>query len=152
MSRATMTKSSKKAETGGVTLPIIDFVAPMPGFPGHRQFLLVRLDEDGLVYWLTAALDPAVRFLVVPPLPFFPDYVPEIDDETARLLDLSEGGNALLLVVVNAGESNKDSTANLMAPIVIDQRARRAVQVVLSGSGMPVRATLLTEAPPGEGS
>jgi flagellar assembly factor FliW len=152
MSRATMARGAKNKPAPGAegqesadgdALPTIDFVAPMPGFPDHRRFFLVRLDDAGLVYWLTSADDPNIRFLVVPPLPFFPDYAPEIDDETARVLELTDGDDALLLLVVTPGESTKDSTANQMAPIVIDQRARRAVQVVLSGSGLPVRAALL---------
>jgi flagellar assembly factor FliW len=160
MSRATMAKPGKhgKPAAPGKTaktaaapagvgsdepMPTIEFVSPMPGFPNHRRFVLVRLDDAGLVYWLTSAEDPDIRFLVVPPLPFFPAYAPEIDDETARLLELTDDADALLLLVVSAGESTKDSTANLMAPIVIDQRARRAVQVVLTGSGYPVRAGLV---------
>lgn len=130
------------APDGPEDLPTIDFVSPMPGFPGHRSFVLIRLDGDGLLYALTSVEDPKLRFLVVPPPPFFPDYAPEIDDDTLRLLELTDAANALLLLVVTAGESTKDSTVNLMAPIVVDQRARRAVQVVLSGSGLPVRASL----------
>ena len=55
--------------------------------------------------------------------------------------DLSGVAPAL---VVTAGASPRESTANLMAPIVMYEPTRRAVQLVLSGSGLPVRAPLLS--------
>ena len=44
------------------------------------------------------------------------------------------------MLVITAGK--EATAANLMAPIVINQVNRMAVQVVLSGSDMPVRAIL----------
>jgi flagellar assembly factor FliW len=123
-----------------LTLPTIELAAPMPGFPAHRRFVLVRLDEDGLLYALTSLDDSELRFLVVPPMPFFPDYAPVIGDETLEILGGPDADQLLLMLVVTAGESV--TSANLLAPIVIDQASRRAVQVVLTGSGLPVRAPL----------
>ena len=88
--------------------------------------------------------DSELRFLVVPPAPFFPDYAPEIGDDMLELLGRPDPDQLLLLLVVTAGESA--TSANLLAPIVIDQQSRRAVQVVLSGSGLPVRAMLSASA------
>jgi flagellar assembly factor FliW len=132
------------AETGSV--PVIEFVAPMPGFPHERRFVLVRLDSEGLLFALTSVDSPGLRFLVTPPAPFFPAYAPEIDDETLSLLGAAQdagGDDLLLLLVVTAGESASEATANLMAPIVLDQRTRRAAQVVLGGE-YPVRQPLLS--------
>jgi flagellar assembly factor FliW len=126
------------------TLPTIEFVSPIPGFPECRQFVLVRLDDDGLLYALTSIEDPDLRFLVVPPPPFFPDYAPEIDDESLELLTEPDPEQLLLLLVVTATE--KETTANLLAPIVIDQEKRRAVQVVLNGSGLELRAPMTASA------
>ena len=124
------------------TLPTIDFVAPLPGFPEHRRFYLVNIDDSGLVFSWTSADDPELRFLVVPPPPFFPDYTPEIGDDALAALGVDEAERLLLLLVVTAGETLRDTTANLMAPIIIDKESRRAVQTVLAGSGFPVRAAL----------
>lgn len=123
-----------------LSLPTIHMAAPMPGFPAHRRFALVRLNEEGLLYAFTSLDNPELRFLVVPPDPFFEDYTPEIPDEALALLGSPEADDLLLMLVITAG---KDATAaNLMAPIVINQVNRMAVQVVLSGSDMPVRAVL----------
>jgi len=121
-------------------LPTITMAVPMAGFPAHREFVLVRLNDDGLLYALTSIEDPELRFLVAPPEPFFPDYAPEIENEVFAALNAKDPDRLLLLAVITAGQS--ETTANLMAPIVVDRDSMRAMQVVLSGSGYPVRAVL----------
>ena len=123
--------------------PTLDFVSPMPGFPDHRQFLLVRIGDQDLLYALTSVDDPELRFLVIPPGGFFPDYTPEIDDETLDLLGTRDAADLLVLLVVTPGGSAREATANLLAPIIVSQRHRRAAQAVLTGSGLPVRAPLM---------
>jgi flagellar assembly factor FliW len=121
-------------------LPTIDMAVPMPGFPAHREFVLVRLHEEGLLYAFTSIDNPEFRFLVAPPEPFFPDYAPEIENAVFAALNTKDPNRVLLLVVITAGAD--ETTANLLAPIVVDQDTRRAMQVVLTGSGMPMRAVM----------
>jgi flagellar assembly factor FliW len=121
-------------------LPTITMAVPMPGFPAHREFVLVRLNEDGLLYAFTSIQDPELRFLVAPPEPFFPDYAPEIENEVFSALNTRDADRLLLLTVITAGV--EETTANLLAPIVVDRDSMRAMQVVLSGSGYPVRAIM----------
>jgi flagellar assembly factor FliW len=121
-------------------LPTIDLAVPMPGFPAHRQFVLVRLNNDGLLYAFTSVDDPELRFLVAPPEPFFPDYAPEIEDEVFAALNTKDSDRLLVMVVITAGVN--ETTANLLAPIIVDRDSRRAMQIVLQGSGLPVRAVM----------
>src|SRR4051812_42587548 len=121
-------------------LPTITMAVPMPGFPAHREFVLVRLNDDGLLYAFTSIEDPDLRFLVAPPEPFFPDYAPEIEKEVFAALNTKDPDRLLLLTVITAGQN--ETTANLLAPIVVDRDTMRAMQVVLSGSGLPVRAIM----------
>ena len=121
-------------------LPTITMAVPMPGFPAHREFVLVRLNDDGLLYAFTSIQDPELRFLVAPPEPFFPDYAPEIENEVFAALNTRDTDRLLLLTVITAGV--EETTANLLAPIVVDRDSMRAMQVVLSGTGYPVRAIM----------
>ena len=121
-------------------LPTVTMAVPMPGFPAHREFVLVRLHEEGLLYAFTSVEDPELRFLVAPPEPFFPEYAPEIEDEVFAALNTKDPDRLLLMVVITAGAN--ETTANLLAPIIVDRDSMRAMQVVLSGSGLPVRAIM----------
>jgi flagellar assembly factor FliW len=124
-------------------LRTLEFVAPVPGLEGHRTFALVALDDAGRLYSLRSASDPAVRLLVVSPASFFPDYSPEVDDDTCAALELTDAADASVLCVVNPGDSAAGATVNLLAPVVVNVRSRRAMQVVLAGSDLPLRRPLL---------
>jgi flagellar assembly factor FliW len=125
-------------------LPLLDFLAPVAGFPEHRRFVLAELDESSLLRALRSLDDPALRFLVLPPGPFFPDYDPEIGDDWAERLELTSSDDALVLVLITPGATAAEATANLLAPVVINVRTRRAAQIVLDDSSLPLRAPLLT--------
>ena len=96
-----------------------------------------------MLYSLTSIDTPELRFLVVPPAPFFPDYAVDIDDESLLALNIPDAEDLLILLVITAGDTPADTTANLMAPIIVAKSSHRAVQLVLGGSGLPVRAPLL---------
>jgi flagellar assembly factor FliW len=143
-----MTEANVTGTTGTMApeeaLPAIAFAAGMPGFPAFRDFVLVRIGDQGSLFALTSLDEPDLRFLVLAPGGvFFPDYEPEIDDAALALLGVTDPSQLLVLLVVTAGTGLRDATANLLAPIVVDQSTRRAVQVVLNGSGLPVRAPLV---------
>lgn len=140
---ATMAESANQ----DLEIPVLEFALPMLGFPHHRQFVLVRIHEEGVLYALTSVSEPDLRFLVVPPAPFFPHYEPEIDDESLAAIGATEsdGDELAILLVVTAGDTTGSSTANLMAPIVINKVNRTACQLVLGGT-WPVRATLMPAA------
>lgn len=127
-------------------LPVLEFADGIPGFPAATRFVLVRLDDAGLVLDLQSVDDPSARFVVVPSVAFFPEYAPEIDDVTARRLGLADldtaDGAALVLLVVTVGASLAESTANLMAPIVVNTAAQTAAQVVLDDPSLSLRAPL----------
>ncbi len=140
---ATATSALETAEAETVNVPVLDFVSAIPGFPAHRRFVLVRVTEEGVLFALTAVDDPELRFLVVPPAPFFPDYAPEIDDQSLASIGATSADDLMVLVVVTAGDTPGSSTANLMAPIIVNQSSQRAIQLVLSGSGLPIHAVLM---------
>lgn len=128
-------------------LPDLVFIRPMPGFPQLTRFVLVRVGADGdgadvLLYELRSLERPEVRFLVAVPTPFFPDYGIELDETACTELDLLDAGDALVFVVLTVDPETGGATANLLAPVVVNVRTRRAAQVILSGSDWPVRAAV----------
>lgn len=124
-------------------IPVLELVEPMPGFPGHRRFALVRLDDAGVLCALCSLDDPDLRFLVVPPAVFFDDYFPVISDETVAALGIVSPDDVLVLVLVNPGESAASATVNLLAPVLVNTGNRRATQVILDDASLLVRAPLV---------
>jgi len=123
-------------------IPVVELTAPLPGFPGLRRFALARVVDDGTVCDLRSLDDPEVSFVVVPPGEFFGDYAPVVGDDVADALELTSADDALVLAMVTLGETAAAATANLRAPIVVNHRTRRAMQVILDDPELPLKAPL----------
>lgn len=135
--------SAQLAETVVPELPLIEFVRPIPGFPEQLSFALVRLDDTGDLCQLTAVEDERLRFLVMPPGAFFPSYEVEVDDEVVADLGITTPNEVVTLLIVNAGDSLATTTANLLAPVVVNTTTRKAAQVILADDTLSVRAPLV---------
>jgi flagellar assembly factor FliW len=138
-----LTMQDTRPERTAAGIPMLDFVAPMPGFPAHRSFALVRLDEAGMLAEMRSLSDETLRFLVVPAAAFRPDYAPVVDDDVVTELGITVPSDVLLLLVVTAASTLADTTVNLMAPILVNLRTNRAMQVVLDDPAYDVRAPLV---------
>jgi flagellar assembly factor FliW len=129
----------------GVELPELHFASGLPGFPDARRFVLVRLGDDLSPFSVLRSLDNPtdLEFIVTHPGLFFPDYAPEVDDDTADRLELKSADDALLLVIVTVTDPVAASTANLLGPIVVNRHTRAAAQAVLGASGYNTREALV---------
>ena len=124
-------------------IPVIELVAPMPGFPDLSRFALVQLDDDSVLCSLRSLENPDLRFLVVSPVTFFPDYEPVVDEETVSALEIASPDDVLVLLVLTAGDSLASTTANLKAPVLVNPSTRRAQQVILDDPDLSVATPLV---------
>jgi flagellar assembly factor FliW len=124
-------------------LPVIEMVRPMLGFPDHTRYALVRLDDDGVLCALRSLDDPDLRFLVVPADRFFPEFAPVVPDETVEELAIVDGSEVAVLLVLTPGEDLAGTTANLLAPVLLNTTTRTAAQVVLDDPQLPLRSPLV---------
>jgi flagellar assembly factor FliW len=142
---ATMSAPPRPAPAGAVAPSVraLTLAEPLPGFPGHRDYVLVPADGEGLLFWLQSMAPEGPRFLAVPPAPFFPDYAPALPRSVCEDLELPATDRADLycLVTVLGGDVGT-ATANLRAPVVVNPGTHRARQVVLADGGHPIRRPL----------
>ena len=129
-------------QAAGAELPVLDMVQPLLGFPEQRRFALTRLDETGMFCELRSLEQADLRFVVVPPAMFFPDYAPEVDDDLADALGARDEHDLVVLSLVTLGPTPQEATANLLAPVLVNHRNRRAAQVLLDDLDLPLRAPL----------
>jgi flagellar assembly factor FliW len=128
-----------------VELPTLDFVGELAGFPHARHFALVPIDgADHVLFWLKSLDVSDLEFVVAAPYAFFPGYSPEIDDATVERLELNSAEEAAVLVILTVGKELTSTTANLLAPIVVNTRTLRATQAVLIGPAGGLREPLST--------
>jgi flagellar assembly factor FliW len=125
------------------TLPLLGLTESLPGFPGHRDYVLVTADGDGRLFWLQSMAPDGPRFLAVDPGRYFPDYAPALPRAVCADLELDDPTEARLYCLVTVPpDGPAAATANLRAPLVVNPANWRAAQVVLLDGGHPIRRPL----------
>ena len=122
---------------------VLALAEPLPGFPGHRDFVLVPADAAGLLFWLQSVAPDGPRFLAVPAAPFFPDYAPALPRAACAELGITEAADADVYCLVTVPDGDvAAATANLRAPVVVNPAMHRARQIVLTDGAHPIRRPL----------
>jgi len=125
------------------TLPLLAMTEALPGFPGHRDYVLVTADGDGRLFWLQSMAADGPRFLAVDPAAYFPDYAPVLPPAVCAELGLHDPATARLYCLLTVpAEGPAAATANLRAPLVVNPATWRATQVVLLDGAHPIRRPL----------
>lgn len=116
---------------------IIGMPFGMLGFPDKKRFVILQHKEDSPFFWYQSVDDPSLAFVITSPFFFKPDYVVDVGDIAKEMSWNKEGeeNNLALYVVVNIPkESPEKMTANLIGPILINNKTRQAVQMVIPNS------------------
>lgn len=120
----------------------IHMVRPMPGLETHLDFSLSAVDETGVLWTLKSIIDPNVRLFAVPPVAFFDGYTPLIPSSARERIEMKEGEEPFVLVIVHPASGSYPHTANLLAPLVINPENMSAIQVVLEDQDWPLQAPI----------
>jgi flagellar assembly factor FliW len=122
---------------------VLALAEPLPGFPGHREYVLVPADGAGLLFWLQSVEPDGPRFLAVSAASFFPDYAPVLPGVACVELGLDDACGAVLYCLVTVPDGDVTAaTANLRAPLVVNPDTHQARQLVLTDGVHPIRRPL----------
>lgn len=124
---------------------IVHFPAGLPAFEKETRFLLIEQAETAPVVFLQSLATPHLLFLALPARFIDPAFRLELVPEERQVLgldpegegELVEGEDLLSLAILTVREGSP-VTANLLAPVVIGARSRRALQVIQPESGYRV--------------
>lgn len=116
---------------------VLEFTSPPLGLEG-KQFSLDEVEAaNGQLYALRNE-STGVRLFMVAGYAM-PTYRPEISDEQAAELDITDPDDAAVFAIVTPAKDR--STVNLLAPVVVNTRTNKAAQVILD-SDWPIRQPL----------
>lgn len=113
---------------------IISFPKGVPAFEDHQQFVFLPFDDDGVFFYMQSLKDTNLCLIVCDPFRFFPDYQIDLGDQECELLEVNAPGDIALLTILTIPEDFRQTTANLLAPLVINTRSNLGLQFIPANS------------------
>jgi flagellar assembly factor FliW len=132
---------------GEFTVPVesvIEIPSGIIGFPHASRF--VMLEHKHPFSWLHSIDDPNLAFVVVDGFEFGQqfDVKPPVGDKDT---DLRADDEFAILVVVTVRPDPRLTTANLKAPVFVNMRNRKGVQIIVDDARYSTRFPLWSEEP-----
>ena len=110
---------------------IITFPAGIPGFENRKQFVVVSIPQLAPFEWLVCVDGTHLRFAIINPLLFSPDYAPKLNSERLAELSVDDPKDLALYSIVTIKENPIDSTANLAGPVFINKIKKIGKQIII---------------------
>jgi flagellar assembly factor FliW len=121
---------------------IIRFEQGIPGFNKEKQFVILPYTEDSLFFILQSVSTPPLAFVIVNPFHFFKEYDIKIEDQVIETLQLSAEKDVTVFVILTVLDPFDKTTANLQAPVIINNEKRLGKQIILTGTDYQTKHTI----------
>lgn len=118
---------------------LLEFPEGIPAFEQHRRFAVIEPPATAPVVFLQSLSDPDLCLITLPVTSLVSGYTLSMTLEDLLVLGLDRtrqpvvGEEVVCLAIVTIPRDRR-ATANLLAPVVIDRRTRRAVQAIQADS------------------
>ncbi len=132
--------SSTNASANVAETLVVEFPSGIPGFETYRRFVLIASADLSPLGCLKAVDASDVSFLVIDPRLLSLGYDLTLSDFERARLAASADETLLWLALVTITE--KEATANLRAPIVINPTKMLGAQVIREDDQYPVRFSI----------
>ena len=124
---------------------VLSFPRGMPAFEERRDWILLD-DGESPIRWLQSIDDGGPALPVTAPDVVMPDYNARIPEDDLELVGAPEASDLVLLTVLSVPEVEPwRMTADLRAPILVNIRTRRAVQVIALDEEYSIRHPALPD-------
>lgn len=128
---------------------IIHFPSGIPGFLDEKEFYILPLEGTDL-FVLQSVKTPELAFIVTDPFVLFPQYEFQLPEEALGKLGIQTDKDVAIFAILTVREPFQDTTANLQAPIVINQTKKLGKQVILGQTPYQTRHKIMTPQEQGE--
>jgi flagellar assembly factor FliW len=111
---------------------ILHFEKGIPGFLDEKEFVILPLSDDQTFSIMQSVNTPYVAFVISSPFNFFKDYEFKLEDAVLEELEIIEERDVLVFSILSVGDPFEKTTANLQAPVIINNSNHQAKQVILN--------------------
>ncbi|MBO8159040.1 flagellar assembly protein FliW [Thermosyntropha sp.] len=114
---------------------IINFPEGLPAFEEEKKFVIVPVESGAPFYYMQSLKTPELCFMLADPFVFFPDYEIKMGEEESRKIKAEENaGDIQVFVILTVPEDYRKTTANLLAPLIINVKDKIGLQFVAADS------------------
>ena len=126
---------------------ILLFPDALYGFDKENEFALLPLDPktESPMEWLQSLRTRELAFIVTDPFLFIPEYKMVLSDSERIQLEIESTESVIVRVIVTIPKVHTEMTANLVAPLVINQKNRLAKQTVLTSVEYDTKYPLISK-------
>ena len=118
---------------------LLIFPRGIPAFENNHQWILAGSD-DSAIRWLQNIEDGSLALPVTSPDAVRPDYNAKIPDDELKLIGTQSFSELAFLIVLSVPDGAPwNMTANLRAPILVNLRTHKAVQVIALNEEYPIK-------------
>ncbi|MFZ8934077.1 MAG: flagellar assembly protein FliW [Bacteriovoracaceae bacterium] len=118
---------------------IITFKEGILGFENLKKFFVVDPGDQTLILWLQSIDDEATAFPIIEPKIFKPDYSISLLPSELNSLNLEDTNDSCVYAILTIPSDVKEMSANLKAPVIINNKTNFARQIVLQDSKLEIR-------------
>ena len=102
------------------------------GFEEEKEFFLLPFEGgDGSLLCFQSAATPGLAFVAMNPFSLKPDYAPVLTPAELKAMEVERSEDLCFYTLCVVRSPAAESTVNLRCPVAINDRTRRAVQVIL---------------------
>lgn len=120
---------------------IFDFKNGILAFEESKKFIILNSAKESF-FWLQSVDDPKLSLPCINPDIIAENYEVNLSDEQFAEINVDENSEMIVLCVVRIPENIRESTVNLIAPIIINATAKQGMQVVMENTDYNVRHRL----------
>lgn len=113
---------------------ILTFEQGLLGLSDCTKYILLGFEADVPLALLQSIDTAEMGFVVAYPYAFNKEYTFEISEEDKAQLQINNADDVITYVIVTLKETIAESTMNLLAPVIVNKKAKLGKQIVLQDS------------------
>lgn len=110
---------------------VITFPNGILGLEEYKEYVLFEMPDNQKFRCLQSMEETQIAFILINPWDFFKDYDIDVSDEELDLIHLKSIEQIAVFNIVTFKEDIFQTTANLLAPVIINADTKKAAQIVI---------------------
>ncbi len=123
---------------------IIEFPLGILGFETYSRYVILK-QQDSLFTLMQSVDEPWLCFVLIMPELLRSDYQVDLEPRYVEELQFEDASDGEVFVIVTVPEEITEMTANLQAPLIINQKKKLGKQLILMDGTYKVRHNVLAE-------